>query len=150
MINLWSALISHFDYPQIIFLLKAIKGGFSKQSCRIELADAIYQYVLDCYKKSDVNPHTIDDFVEMTNDKTVELFSNISDSFHILGEKVEFILNKHKKKIKDIHFDIFPLVGLLICPDSRYIAVFDCSHNIDPAQPEGCLDELYYYRINSY
>lgn len=145
-----SAAISQFDYPQILYLLKAIKGGFSKQSCRNELADTIYQYVLECYKKSSVNPQTKDCLVQMTYDKAIEILSNIANTFHILKEKVDFILDKHKKNLKEIHFDILPFAGLLVCPQSRFVAVIDCLSDINPARPEKYSNELYYYRINSY
>lgn len=64
--------------------------------------------------------------------------------FEICGN----ILNKHKKTTDDIHFDIYPLVGLLLCPDSRYIGVFDTLYKKDLTQLEEYPDELYYYRIN--
>ena len=145
-----SALISLFNYAQILFLLKAIKGGFSKRSCRFDLIDAIYQYIRDCYKKSDIDLQAVDYFINLTYDKNAEILSNITDSFHILKEEVEFILKKHKKAIGHIHFDILPFVGLIICPQSRFVAAFSCSHEIDPARPESYSNEWYYYRINSY
>ena len=145
-----SIAISQFTYPQILYLLKAIKGGFSNQSCRNELADTIYQYVLDCYKKSSVNPQTVDCLVQMTYDKVIEILSNIANTFHILKEKVEFILDRHKKILEEIHFDILPFAGLLVCPQSRFVAVIDCSHDTDPLQLENNSNEWFYYRINPF
>lgn len=145
-----SVLISLFNRFQIIFLLKAIKAGISKKSCRNELVNAIYQYVMDSYKKFKVNPHVIGDYIEMTSDKMVEILSNISGSFQILREKVEFILKKHNKTLENISFDVLPFVGLLICPQSRYIGAIDCSHYIDSKRLKTYSKKFFYYKINVY
>ncbi len=78
------------------------------------------------------------------------LTSNEVNFFHILKEKVEFILDKHKKILEEIHFDILPYAGLLVSPQSRFVAVIDCSRDVDPLHLENYSNGWYYYRINTY
>jgi len=43
---------------------------------------------------------------------------------------------------------MIPIVGVLICPERRYIAALDCTHKEDLQNPEKTINEWFHYKID--
>ena len=128
-----SYILAVFEYDQILFLLRAIKGGSSNSSCRSDLIGVIAQYIAECQKAAYHNIYYEDnEFSEAINEGYQRLFIFITKYFKFLKKAVEFILHKYNKCLDGeiLNFEVLPTVGFVICPESRYVAAIEYSLNI--------------------
>ena len=145
-----SNILTVFEYDQVLFLLRAIKGGFSNSSCRSDLIGVIAQYIAECRKAAYNNIYyENNEFSKAVSKGYKRLFIFITKYCKFLKKAVEFILKKYKMNFdsKIIKFKLLPMVGLVICPESRYVAAIEYSLNIK--HPRNFSNGWVYRRINS-
>ena len=78
----------------------------------------------------------------------VQYNSLVNENFPMLKRRIERMLRRRKiglaPEIKNL--ELLPTCGLVICPESRYIAAIDCSK--DTKLSRDLSNGWYYYRIN--
>ena len=146
-----SNILTVFEYDQVLFLLRAIKGGFSNSSCRSDLIGVIAQYIAECRKAAYNNIYyENNEFSKAVSKGYKRLFIFITKYFKFLKKAVEFILHKYKKCLDGeiLSFEVLPTVGFVICPESRYVAAIEYSLNIQ--HPRNFSNGWVYCRINPF
>ncbi len=124
--------IGYFDYEHFLCILEALRASRSNDACVLGILSAIQTYLIACYGNSGVNPYKSPKRMNITHmfKDLLYMIEEFSKSFHLLKEKIALKLQKYRKKVKPIKFTLFPMIGMLICPDMRYVAVLESDYNI--------------------
>ena len=138
-------LFSHLTFlerAQMDEILETILPSLSKWRIFSSFESIIYNFFVEIYNKynywspENATTNSVPSFLN----RTPEVQKEISTSYILLKYQITDFVKRSRFKGKPVEFRKVPLIGMVLCPATRYIALMDCTF-------EGIVNQWRYYQI---